>query len=396
MQKRIIRSLIILLVLVCTAFGSRLLANTSPRPLRKSELLALIAGGALPENVIAQINSQGLGFRPDNSFRSLLEVAGANSGVLHALDSAKKADAPPDDQSDRELSEHLSKAGSLIKAKQYPEAASELTETLRVTFAGAESGFVMGQVLTKQERWQEAQAIYVEVLQKDRNFPEAHTKLRCILYCCDCPQAALREANAALEETPNNPEAYKNKGLAFEMLRNFDAAASAFQQALQLKPDYQYVRYDLGILLFDKGDMDGAIAAYKKALALQPDDVNTRYNLGLAYDRKNDYASAIPEYRAATPRDPNRLDARQNLGSALMHQDPAAAIKEFRELAALAPDFPLCHECLGSALYSTGRYQEAEKEYRIAAKLDPTDPDPHIRIGHIREVEKNYDKALIE
>jgi len=49
MQKRIIRSLIILLALVCTAFGSRLLANTSLRPLRKSELLALVAAGVLPE-----------------------------------------------------------------------------------------------------------------------------------------------------------------------------------------------------------------------------------------------------------------------------------------------------------------------------------------------------------
>jgi len=44
------------------------------------------------------------------------------------------------------------------------------------------------------------------------------------------PEAALREANAALEETPNNPEALKNKGLAFESLRNFDAAAAAYQK----------------------------------------------------------------------------------------------------------------------------------------------------------------------
>src|SRR5260370_39178595 len=116
MPKRIIRSVIILLVLVCTAFGSRLRANTSPRPLRKSELLALIAGGALPENVIAQINSQGLRFRPDDSFRPLLEVAGANSGVLHALHSAKDADAPLDDQADREVLQHRSTDGILINA----------------------------------------------------------------------------------------------------------------------------------------------------------------------------------------------------------------------------------------------------------------------------------------
>jgi len=143
MQIRITRPLIILLV--CIAFGSCLLANTSSRPLRKSELLALVAGGALPENVTAQINSRGLGFRLDDSFRSQLEMAGANSAILHALDSAKKAGAAPDDQSDKELLEQLSKAGSLMNAKQYPEAASELTQALRISFASAESGFVMGE-----------------------------------------------------------------------------------------------------------------------------------------------------------------------------------------------------------------------------------------------------------
>jgi tetratricopeptide (TPR) repeat protein len=395
MQKQITPSLIILLV--CTTFSAYLLANTSStRPIRKSELLALVAGGVLPENLTVLINSRGLAFRPDSSFRSQLESAGANTTILHALDSAKKPDASPDDQSDKELSEQLTKAGSLINAQKYLEAASELTQALRMSFASAESGFVMGQVLAKQQRWQQAQAVYVEVLQKDPGFPEVHTKLSYILYRAGDPESALREANAALEETPNNAEAHKNKGLAFENLRNFDAAAAAYQTALQLKPDYENVLYDLGILKFDKGDMDGAIAEYKKALALKPDDVNARYNLGVTYGQKGDYVSAIREYREVKRLDPNRLDARQNLGAELEHVDPAAAITEFRELAALAPDFPICHQCLGSALYNSGKYQEAEKEYAIAAQLDPTDPAPHSSIGHIREVEKNYDQALVE
>jgi hypothetical protein len=46
MQRKITCSLIILLVY--TAFGSYLRAKPSPRPLHKGELLALVAGGALP------------------------------------------------------------------------------------------------------------------------------------------------------------------------------------------------------------------------------------------------------------------------------------------------------------------------------------------------------------
>ena len=95
--------------------------------------------------------------------------------------------------------------------------------------------------------------------------------------------------------------------------------------------------------------------------------------------------AAIREYREVKRRDPNDLKARQNLGSALVRLDPAAAITEFRELAALAPDFSLCHQCLGSALSRVGRFQEALKEFGIAAELDPANPEPHVGIARAQE-----------
>jgi len=103
MTKQNARLSLLSLAILIFAFSRCVPSMASPRPLRKSELLALVAGGALPENVTVEIGSRGLGFRPDNSFRSQLEVAGANSAILHALDSAKTADASPDDRSDKEL-----------------------------------------------------------------------------------------------------------------------------------------------------------------------------------------------------------------------------------------------------------------------------------------------------
>src|SRR5260370_8143507 len=102
MQKKVIYSSIILIILlVCTAFGARLLANNSPRPLGKSELLALVAAGVLPENTAYEIRSKGLSFVPDKSYRALLKSAGADAKVFAALDSAKtssseKSDSAPE------------------------------------------------------------------------------------------------------------------------------------------------------------------------------------------------------------------------------------------------------------------------------------------------------------
>ncbi len=125
----------------------------------------------------------------------------------------------------------------------------------------------------------------------------------------------------------------------------------------------------LGILLDEMRDYAGAVANYKKAITLNPKNVNATYNLALAYGELGDHVSAIQEYREAKRLDPSRLDVRQNLGSELMHADPSAAITEFEELVALAPDFPICHFCLGNAYYNVGRLSEAQKAYESAGRV---------------------------
>lgn len=151
---------------------------------------------------------------------------------------------------------------------------------------------------------------------------------------------------------------------------------------------------DLADLLDNQRQSDSAIELYKKALTLEPNNGRARYNLGVAYDRKGDYVSAIREYREVKRVDPKRLEARQNLGSELMRIDPGAAITEFRELAKIAPDWPLCHQCLGNALTDTGRYQEAQTELELAIEQNPASLGPLYGLGRNYEVQKKLDEAL--
>ena len=395
MQKKL--SYMIFISLVDIAWFSYPSVNSAPRPLRKGELLALVSGGIIPENIAYEIRSRGLSFVPDETYKTLLKSAGADAKVFTALNTAKTGSPEKADSTTAtELLQHLSRAGNLIKAAQLDDAANELTASLAGNTGKPEVGFVMGKVLIEQERYEEAGQVYLEILRQDPDFPQVHTRLSFTYFETGDAQNALREAKAALEQNTNDPVAHMNAGLALRDMRSFDAAKSQMEQAIRSKPDYEPAYANLGILLDDLRDHDGAIAQYKKALTLKPDDINARYNLGIAYGGKGDYISAIREYREVKRRDPNRLDARQNLSAALMKDDPAAAITELRELAALAPDFPLCHQCLGSALYRVGRNQEAEKEYRIAAELDPTAPGPHSGIGLTLEADKKYDEALRE
>src|SRR5580698_6437929 len=109
MQRKL--SLTLLICLVGIILVSQPVARCGPRPLSKAELLALVAGDILPENVAFDIQSRGLAFVPDASYKSLLKSAGADAKVLAALNTAKTNPAGnAESSSDAELLQHLSHA----------------------------------------------------------------------------------------------------------------------------------------------------------------------------------------------------------------------------------------------------------------------------------------------
>ncbi len=389
-------SLSLLLASLLVSFAAA--SETSPRPLRQTELLALVAGNALPENIVHEITVRGLGFRPDAAYRAQLKTAGADPKVLKALDAAKNSSANSADyQPNPELLQHLAASGKLMKEKQYDQAAEQLTATLKGNFEKFEIGFVMGELLRQQERWAEAAAVYTQVLNEAPDFPEVHTKLSLLFYRLGDGETALREAKAALAQTPNNPEAHKNAGLALEVLRRFDAAVAQYKEALRVKPDYAAVHYDMGLLFYRQGDMDASVAEYKEALILKPSDVDTHYNLGVTFAGKGDLDAAIREYREAKRLDPARIRVRDSLGYAYLKRNMnPEAIQEFRELEAIAPDSEMCHTCFATVLRRARDLKGAEKEFRKAAELNPSDPTPLLGLGTVLGDQNNYDAALAQ
>lgn len=381
-------------------------ATHSPsRPLEASRVLALVAGSALPENVIALVHARGLAFHPSPDFRALLSRAGATPEILNALDVAvvKASKQSEDPLLEAQFGPHLATAAELIRDGKYSDAETELNAAWHSGCDKLDVGFVMGEAMRRQERWDMAVATYQEILRQEKSFPEAHTKLSYVLYRIGDAYGSLREAKAALSATPSNAEARKNGGLALETMRRFDAAAEQYREALRLKPDYQSVHFDLGILLYDKGDLDGAIAEYKKAMALSQHNsdaslnVDVRVNLALAYRRKNDLDSALRELREAKTLSPGDFRVRQDLGSVLMDQHRNAdAVAEWRELEAMAPESVVCHICLGSALYNMAEYDEAMKEYKVATRLDPSDIMARRAVGRVYEAQQKYELALDE
>ena len=355
----------------------------------------MVAGGGLPETVASAIGARGVAFQPDEAFSSQLKTAGAPEIILRALHSAHAVSSGNTETSSDHLAA-LSKAGALIVSNKLDEAAALLAADLRQNGRTPAGAFVMGRILTVQENWTAAAQLYAQLARSNPDFPELHTKLSYLMYRMGESEEGLREARVALEATPENAEAFKNQGLNYDLLRKFDASASAYQKALAIKPDYGAVLYDLGILYYSQGKLDDSIKYYRKALTLLPEDNSVRYNLAIAYGDKHEYDAAIEQLREVKRRDPANSEARMLLGTLLAHRDPGAAVVEYSQLEKDAPDYTPCHFCFAQTLMKAGKFEQAEKEYHIAISSDPTSAGPHLGLGYIYESRKDYEQALSE
>lgn len=99
----------------------------------------------------------------------------------------------------------------------------------------------------------------------------------------------------------------------------YDEALAAYTEAQVPAPDAPELHYDLGNVLYRKGDFEGAESAYRRALAAAPPAFapDPSYNLGNALYRAERYDEAVSAYRRALEARPRDADARRNLELAL-------------------------------------------------------------------------------
>lgn len=264
-------SVVVLFSLCDLAFHAHSASADSSRPLRRSEVLALVAGSTLPENIVGEIGIRGVRTAPDPQFIALLTAAGADLRVLNALKGAKVSAAEkPESPDDSALLQHLSNAGKMISAGQSQAAINDLGTILSSGSGKSEAGFVMGLILISQGRYGEAGQIYSEIESDDPSFPQVHTRLSLTYYQSGDPQNGLREAKIALAQNPNDIPAHLNAGLSLAQMGNFDAAKLELEACIRSKPDYALAYAGLANVLSTLKDYDGAIAQLKERSCSSP------------------------------------------------------------------------------------------------------------------------------
>ena len=150
----------------------------------------------------------------------------------------------------------------------------------------------LGNVLVKEERFEEAATLYQVARRIDPDTPDAETNLG-VAYV---GLGRLHEADElflrAIRRWPGKPNAFVNRGELKIREESFAEAEAMFARVLALDPQSAQANTQMGFLLYREGYPDSALVFLSRATKLQEDLGRAHYYLGLVRLQRGEINSA--------------------------------------------------------------------------------------------------------
>lgn len=218
---------------------------------------------------------------------------------------------------------------------------------------------------------------------------------------------AVKAATAqALRLDPLLAQAHSSQADYAFITKNWEDAEKGYRLAISLKPDYACAHHWYGWFLTVMGKFDESLEEIERAQQIDSNSLYLATVRGVPFFYKGFYESAIKQFRAVLEVDPNYNRARYYLAHALFHSGKKeAGIKEFEKVAAAEPSqqtMAFLGYCYGMA----GRYSEAREMLRRIDLLAQTRyVSPYVRayiylgLGRtdeaLTELEKSFEENSI-
>jgi len=232
----------------------------------------------------------------------------------------------------------------------------------------------------------------------------------------DSPVQSLRTALNSAMLSDDRAYQFLVSGRSLAALGEWDLAARAFQNAIDVNKDYAeawawfaealqqqgmdgtheiqravtlghesaMVQGLYGMFLQRKGQPEAALAAFQKAAQLEPDDPGWQMALGSAYEQAGDLVAAYEHYANAVllaPEDPSTWRALVAFCVSNEVDLEATGLPAALKLIELAPDDWRSHDLAGQAEFLLEDYPAAEIHLKKAFSLAPTEAAPALHLG---------------
>lgn len=119
-------------------------------------------------------------------------------------------------------------------------------------------------------------------------------------------QQALNDLNKAVDLNPRSAKAWTNRGVAFAQMGQWQQAMDNFANAQELDHHYPDIYLNRGIMYFQMNQPAQAISDFKQYLEYHPEDHQIWFDIGNIYQNTGDHRNAIEYYTQAIALYPDR------------------------------------------------------------------------------------------
>ncbi len=194
-------------------------------------------------------------------------------------------------------------------------------------------------------------------------------------------QQSLDLLDSLAQVHPEHPDIFFLQGIVLNNLNRLDQAEDAYNTVLQLNPDYEGVRFNLGNIAMSRGQFENAVEYYRQEHARYPAP-NTLVNMGLAFANLHQADSSVAAYEQAIALDSTFADAFVLLGQEYKNAgNPDSAIELTKQGLSLAPDNATYLSILSSFLLQNNQPKEALPYLEKAVAIRPWGYRPVYNLG---------------
>jgi tetratricopeptide (TPR) repeat protein len=196
---------------------------------------------------------------------------------------------------------------------------------------------------------------------------------------------------------PRDAEALAHLGLLEARQEHYETAIDYYRRAVAINTDLPGLQMNLGLALFKVAQFPAAIEAFSSEIRKHPGDLRLTILLGMAHYGMKDYLVAIPYLQRATERDAQNIPLRMTLAhSCMWSKQYQCVLKVHEQILALKGESAEIDTLAGEAFDQMGDSAAAEKQFRAAVLINPTEPNVHFGLGYLLWTQRRWSEAARE
>jgi Flp pilus assembly protein TadD len=271
----------------------------------------------------------------------------------------------------------------LINLGRLDEAGQKLRQLQLKSGTTSRTLFLEGMILYKKKQPVESIEKLVKSLEFNLREPDVYKLIGLNLVSMGRGELAGQYFDAAAKLAPGDSSALYYLSLYYLEDHRFQEAEDGFRKVIQLNPDDLDAQLLLGVVLEQQGREEEAIAAYQRAI-----EMNARRNgdtktekphlyLGRYLRFLGRYQESVPVLRAALEMNPRSLEVRNEISLALIELEQyEEALMHLQKAVTLDPSDKIAHYQMMRLYRKLGRYEDADREMKIFAKLKESQSEP--------------------